>query len=1162
MSRREEPSNPSVEPLTAAVESYAAGNALGCAQSVIPALPRVEQLNLLLLLFSSLADLGMSDLLERIAPPIMEIVETAPNVDPELQASIAVALGVQPPRRDVGYYEGSEMPRLAFWASRRLAHAGDRDAAHRLLEFSRTHSIHPSVEGYLSDALSKHDPVARLGPSAVDRARLALQLVLKLRRADLVEGVAANLTASGEPAAIFEGAIAQALLLADDGDSEAVLEKLIAHRDLIPYALPDALVQTIWLLLMRTPDGPEPVPSLVDDLFRALAAACSRAVAARWAAVLLLQVHELGDDGPRWRRVLDFVIASDALPEAEHDSLHIITQAILEHGDPGDFVHLDAAYVAHDANKEARAELAISGALRIAGEGNGDTAHKVLQACVKRLRGRLDDESAAQDHLLVTLTRLAFHQGNLESAFAPLYELRYRTERVGGLDAAVVVEVLTCLGEIFKVMGCLGVEERYRSEPQRRPELQYPEVDEPARSDDSLPQAAYPRGDSGSTPSPLDPLLSHLQQLPQSRSSGASVVAGIEQVLAYLESSPLRDGPLGSAVHENLAVELVRLGQYDHALDHWITAMQLTVRHISALAAVCPVEDLREVCLAWAHRGDMALSIAKQEGSERRQAALEAVLRLRSLWADLRVLRRDASADGGSPRRRSIASTRRRIARLLLDGPTRDTTEIQTYFRALLDARRDRDLDEIASIHENSPSTCMAARLRAAFDASIRALGDDEAFVGYLRVGEHDLAQSAEHLAGPSHERYLAVVLRNGTFDSVGLGIAQRVDVIAEAFAARLRADALSAHPDGSNLAFAEAATVTLVDPLLDIVQGAAAVHVMGEGALAELPWTMLWSLRAFEPNALRIVHSFTRIGRSRAQSVRLTPEALVVARPDYGSPDPDLDHDGVRHFRDLPTAEIEATIVAQQCGCLPVIGRAADADAVLHAVPSGVLHIASHGFALRSRLDTEVAEGFAEALVDWGGEMFVPREDFMLGPLDANRASDPMLHSGIAMAGVNEWLAASGRCAVDTGLITAEDLSWCQLGDVDCVVLSACSSGVGKGNRALGSRGMRFAASAAGADWVIASLWPVPDVATALLMEWLYEAFAAGLVPPSALVQAQERLRDADLTAIAASATVRALTKAPACASARRYVRAITQQGNSAPFAHPYYWCGFVCSG
>ena len=79
-----------------------------------------------------------------------------------------------------------------------------------------------------------------------------------------------------------------------------------------------------------------------------------------------------------------------------------------------------------------------------------------------------------------------------------------------------------------------------------------------------------------------------------------------------------------------------------------------------------------------------------------------------------------------------------------------------------------------------------------------------------------------------------------------------------------------------------------------------------------------------------------------------------------------------------------------------------------------------------------------------------------------------------------------------------------------DLVVLSACRSALGKEVRGEGLLGLTRGFLRAGASRVVASLWSVPDAATAELMERFYAALVRNRLPPAAaLRQAQLSMLD-----------------------------------------------------
>jgi CHAT domain-containing protein len=124
-------------------------------------------------------------------------------------------------------------------------------------------------------------------------------------------------------------------------------------------------------------------------------------------------------------------------------------------------------------------------------------------------------------------------------------------------------------------------------------------------------------------------------------------------------------------------------------------------------------------------------------------------------------------------------------------------------------------------------------------------------------------------------------------------------------------------------------------------------------------------------------------------------------------------------------------------------------------------VHVATHGFFLPARAE----------------------DTRSLDPADANGELLPGLRSGVVCAGANRPPAGDR----EDGWLTAEEVSWLDLGAVDLVVLSACETGLGAPEAGEGMLGLRRALRQAGATTVVSSLWRVDDAATAELMRGFY---------------------------------------------------------------------------
>ncbi len=147
------------------------------------------------------------------------------------------------------------------------------------------------------------------------------------------------------------------------------------------------------------------------------------------------------------------------------------------------------------------------------------------------------------------------------------------------------------------------------------------------------------------------------------------------------------------------------------------------------------------------------------------------------------------------------------------------------------------------------------------------------------------------------------------------------------------------------------------------------------------------------------------------------------------------------------------------------------------------------------------------------------------LGRLSGRRLPNPLLRSGLALAGANTWLQDGALPPeVEDGILLAEDVTGLDLLNTELVVLSACDTGLGDIHAGEGVFGLRRAFVLAGAKTLVMSLWKVPDHATQELMVDFYERVLLGEGRAEALHAAQRSLKE-------------------------RY-------------PHPRYWGAFICQG
>ncbi|MEJ7791972.1 MAG: CHAT domain-containing protein [Gaiellaceae bacterium] len=189
---------------------------------------------------------------------------------------------------------------------------------------------------------------------------------------------------------------------------------------------------------------------------------------------------------------------------------------------------------------------------------------------------------------------------------------------------------------------------------------------------------------------------------------------------------------------------------------------------------------------------------------------------------------------------------------------------------------------------------------------------------------------------------------------------------------------------------------------------------------------------------------------------------------------------------------------------------------------------------------------------------------------LQARAASATFIH--LASHAYAPLLAAGDAFVLlADGPLSADEIAGLARLDARLVVVSACQSAVSRLDD-LPDEAISLGTTMiiAGAACTVASLWPVDDAATAMLMIRLYEeVLQNGYPPPTALRRAQLWLRDLSETAEADF-----LSKHPALAAEFRR-RAETRElpgrrsgpgatGDDGPsiYGHPEYWAAFVAVG
>jgi len=381
----------------------------------------------------------------------------------------------------------------------------------------------------------------------------------------------------------------------------------------------------------------------------------------------------------------------------------------------------------------------------------------------------------------------------------------------------------------------------------------------------------------------------------------------------------------------------------------------------------------------------------------------------------------------------------------------------------------------------------------------LAALPAGDALLAYVRWNRSSTFSDKSELA------YAAFIATSGAAPAiVDLGAAEPIDGFVRAWRAALaKDDVRKERSAGARLAGAA------WQPLAQRVGAAARLWLVPDASLNDVAWY------ALPDHDKRILDSDLEIhllsaGRDLAKH-RTTPAqagpVLVLGGADFdlqpagSAPDSGLvalrgerhcEEFARRKFGRLPFSAREAQGVAALARAKGPVeeleGRAAGEKAfVREAQGASWIHAATHGFYVD------------QACRNPGWD----RDE----EIAASAALEPMLYSGIALAGANRRGGAGATG--DDGIVTADEFARMDLSRVRGIVITGCDTGLGDYVTGEGVYGLRRALERAGVGSLTLALWPVDDQAAERWALAFYDGlWRRGLSPATANRLAMRRVR------------------------------------------------------
>ena len=594
-----------------------------------------------------------------------------------------------------------------------------------------------------------------------------------------------------------------------------------------------------------------------------------------------------------------------------------------------------------------------------------------------------------------------------------------------------------------------------------------------------------------------------------------------ERALAIREKVLGLEHPDTAQTQKNLGGLYWHMGEMDEARRRVLAGFEATEKTMQALFDV--TSERERILMVESLRGGLDVFISLFNRPDDAGGVHSAALRWKGVVAESLVAQWTAVLSSREPELSELfdklTETRRQLATAVFATPTtveeRERRDARLSELTVEKERRERELAK------KSKAFRLEQGIVAAGSAELCArLPDGTALVDYLRYTQSRPPEgTGDFLRTPS---YVAFVLFGGACESpirVELGAAAAIEEAVLHYRQLIDATAAPARVDAT----AKRLGKLVWDPVAAQFGDRTRVWVIPDAALAGVPFGALVDEDGkylIEQYHLGFLSSGQQLLRLALEEQRRASGALVAGGIDYnaggsGTPTAEVsaaatraaptDRSGLFPFGLLAATGPEAEAIAKELGegsLALLTGVEATEPRIKHDAPGRrVLHLATHGF---------FATGKVRSALE--GDHHAPQAGFGALEMMGRRqviGFNPMVLSGVILAGANARAAGEVTRGDDDGVLTAEEVASLDLRGAELVVLSACETGLGEVKSGEGVLGLRRAFAFAGARALVMSLWKVPDQETMELMQAFYARVKAepGLDKGEAMRAAQLEL-------------------------------------------------------